>query len=345
MLNALGINIFGGGFTMGVRSAGFDVLAQWEECDAGRKTFDLNSKYLGGIHRPLRYVDWDMMFGRHLNLVYANPPCAPWSAANTRIGQTKEQRRADPRLAMTARTMDTALTLAPDVFVLESVARAYAIGRAYYDTWAEKWLAEGYAVTYFLSDALLHGVPSTRERFHFIAHRNELNLREPNMNQFIPITCGQAIGDIMDAFGHLSHHEPKRVKPEWHDIIAKTEQGELMRETEGAKGFSFLNRRMNWHAPAYTIVNLEQHAHPIRARFLTWRESLRLCGYPDDFVVDRPEGATQAVMPRVGKWLAERAAESMDNGRAQCELEIVDWREHAKPYRARAVKNAMEGEL
>ncbi len=345
-MNALGINIFGGGFTLGVRRAGFQVVGQFEECDAGKGTFDRNPKYFGGIPRPLRYGDWPLLDLPRVDFLYANPPCAPWSAANTRLGQNVASRFADPRLAMTVRTMQTALALKPSVFALESVARAYVIGRSYYDTWAQKFMDAGYGVTYFLTDALLHGVASTRQRFHFIAHRNELSLVEPNMKTFMPRTTRAAIHDIMDHFGQLPHHMPKRARPEIANVIAHTEQGELMCKTLEAEAckfkFSFLNRRMLWDAPAYTIVDLEQHAHPERARWLTWRESLRLCGYPDDFVVDRPEGATQAVLPAMGEFLGRMAMTSMDAGRAQHELELVDWRDLAKPYRARSVKNQME---
>src|SRR5437660_3050623 len=99
-MRALGINIYGGGFTLGVKNAGFKILAQWEECDAGSKTFDLNRRYFSGIPRPLRYADWPLADTGKVHLIYANPPCAPWSSANTRSGMTASVRRADPRLAM-----------------------------------------------------------------------------------------------------------------------------------------------------------------------------------------------------------------------------------------------------
>ena len=332
-VKAIGIDIFGGGFTVGVRKAGFEVLAQWEECGAGRKTWDLNAaRYFQGIARPLTHREWDVMLAA--DLVYANPPCAPWSAANTKLGMTPELRSKDPRLAMTERAMLAGQAISPKVFVLETVARGYTLGRAYYDKWAEQWLELGYGVTYYLTDALLLGVPSTRQRFHFIAHRNEVNLPEPYMKTFMPKTCSMAIGDLVDRFGHVTHHVPKRIGRDYWEAMEKCEQGELLVNHRPRSGF--LLRRMVWDAPGYTQVNVDSHLiHPLRPRFLTWREGLRLCGYPDDFVLHQsePHAATQAVLPMVGEHLGRIALDSMDNGRAQNELEIVDHRDLAKPYR------------
>ena len=345
-MNALGINIFGGGFTLGVRRAGFRILGQWEECNAGARTFDLNTQYFGGIHRPLRYGDWPLLEVAHPHLIYANPPCAPWSAANTRLGRVPADRLVDPRLAMTKLTMETAMVLKPEVFVCESVARAYTLGRSYYDAWAERWLALGYGVTYYLTDALLCGLPSTRNRFHFITHRNELVIDEPRRD-FIPKTTASVLADIQDDFGHLTGHVPKRFSPEVHAQMEKCEEGRELREVgEACAKWSFLYRKLVWDAPGFTVINLEMLVHPRRPRLITKREGLRLCGYPDDFGVVEMPAATQAVMPTMGEHLALIAARSIDSEMpADRELVIVDHRPHAKPYTPGAVRAAMNEEF
>src|SRR5678816_4259172 len=98
-MRALGINIFGGGFTRGVIDAGFEVLEQWEESgDIHRRTFDAN--FAGKIRRVVGRGNWNML-DVEPHLVYANPPCAPWSAASVRPGGVD-----DDRLAMTRQTME-----------------------------------------------------------------------------------------------------------------------------------------------------------------------------------------------------------------------------------------------
>ena len=357
--SAIGINIYGGGFTLGVIwSGGFRVDGQWEECDAGSRTFNLNTRYFKGIPHPLKYEEWDPFATP--NFVYANPPCAPWSAANTRTGMTKDLRRADPRLAMTKRSMETAMQLKPDVFALETVARGYTMGRAYYDGWAEQWIKAGYGVTYYLTDALLLGVPSTRQRFHFLAHRKDLCLVDDvNTKDFMPRTVSQVIADIQDRFGHLPHHMPRRMSANAHHLCKVVKEGRLLTGTDDEDNAemqkavaacewkpSFLNRKLVWDAPAFTVVNLEQHVHPRRPRFLTLREGMRVTGYPDDFLVAQSQGATQAVLPLVGKHIAEIALDSIESGIfAQKDLRIIDHREFAKPFRPGTVRTVMEEEL
>lgn len=356
---ALGINIFGGGFTLGVlRTGRFDVKNQWEECDAGKRTFELNTpRYFGGINRPLRFQDWDMFISPRF--IYANPPCAPWSAANVRPGINVGVRHADPRLAMTKRTMETSMALKPDFFALETVARGYSMGRGYYDEWAEKWIKKGYGVTYYLTDALLRGLPSTRQRFHFLAHRNDFKLDDHvDTRNFMPKTVAMAIGDLQDHFGHLPHHMPRRMSAAAHELCRVVKEGRLLtgkddpdndevhRAIEACEWKpSFLNHKLLWDAPGFTVVNLSQHIHPKRPRFLTQREGLRLTGYPDDFLV-QAQGATQAVLPIMGQHIAELAADSIDSGtRSQADLRIVDHREFSKPFRPGTVRGFLEDEL
>lgn len=338
-MKALGINIFGGGFTLGVIRAGYTVIGQWEECNAHARTFDMNKKYFSGIHRPIGRENWPELGVPHLNLIYANPPCAPWSNANA--SRTTSERMADSRLSMTANTMNTALALRPDAFVLESVAAAFKRGAAYYDAWAEKFMAAGYGVTYLLTDALLHGVPQTRERFHFIAHRARLNLTAPDMRSVIPKTVRMAIGDLKDDFNAKWQHAPRRLSDAAHALLSKSPPGCTVRNVSIELGMrdykpSAMMRRLAWDAPSYTVVGFDDKlVHPERHRVITWREGMRLCGYPDDFMLSGPSAATQAVLPPMGKLLAGIARDA--SGRADIELMIVDWRDLAKPYRVAAV--------
>lgn len=362
MNTALGINIFGGGFSLGVlQSQKFAISAQLEECDAGKKTFDMNPQYFGKIPRPLSYKEWnaylDPLYSP--NFIYGNPPCAPWSSANARKGQTKALRMQDPRLEMTKRTMQAALYAQPEVFALETVSSGYSTGRSYYDLWAEQFIKSGYGVTYYLTDALLLGLPSTRKRFHFIAHKYELSLTDHlDLTNFMPKTVSQSIGDLEDHFGHLPQHVPKRMSKAAHELCRLTKEGRMLNGFDDEENDdlqwaitacewspSFLNRKLVWDAPAFTVVNLEQHVHPRRARFLTFREGLRLTDYPDDFRVHQSQGATQAVLPGMGKHIANLAWESIECGKkAQADLCIVDHRDFAKVYRPGNVRDLLEAE-
>lgn len=344
---AIGINVFAGAFTLGVERAGFKVLGQWEECDAHRRTFDLN--FGTRIPRPLVISDWPTRTATP-DLVYANPPCAPWSSAR---GSHAAGGQLDPRLEMTAHTMRAAMAMRPRAFVCESVTGAWQRGAEYYSEWAKRWIALGYGVTMLLTDALLHGLPSTRERFHFIAHHGAMTLREPDMRAFIPKTVRMAIGDLHDRFDAGIQHVPEHDRcMSMGDVIAGTAPGGKLRKTALAIRESgtqcrmspFIAGRLVWDSPGPTIVKIAEMAHPERDRLITTREGLRLCGYPDTWMAadaHYPVSATQAVMPVMGEYLAGIALESFGADDARPELEVVDWRDLARPYRQRAVLEAM----
>lgn len=360
-LKAIGLNIYGGGFTLGV-SEHFDVVGQWEECLAGRRTWDMNFDELF-MERPLRHQDWPLdRWRRKVQLVYANPPCAPWSSGNTT--RRGSDRFNDPRLALSAHSMEAGLELRPEVFMCESVCNAFTIGIEYYNGWARKWMDEGYMVTYFLTDALLHGVPSTRQRFHFIAHRHELPLVEPDMKRFMPTTVRMAIGDLeldraqwkLGAREGLTQHEIKAIPDDLRRAFEETYPGDCVApvvqrlKDEGKyRGtlFSFLIRRAVWDAPMFTILYLSAMVHPNGTRWMTWREGLRLCGYPDTFRIHDPKEATQAVLPPIGAYLASVAKSSIServSGQRGRSVRVLDWRRLAAPYRPGAVRELLRAE-
>lgn len=246
--------------------------------------------------------------------------------------------------------MQSALHIEPEVFVCESVTNAYTTGKAYYDRWAERWNAKGYAVTYWLSDALLHGVPSTRQRFHFIAHRYALDLTPPDMKNFMPVTVRAAIWDIRNKLDKLPQHVLHNIMEPSAIAIAKyAGEGGLLQRAQKESGlpcrrkYGFLVRRLLWDAPAYTVLNLRETVHPDGERWVTWRESMRMCGYPDDFVIHADREATQAVLPPMGEVLARIAKKSIEQKEpAAPGIHLVDWRRLAEPYRPGAVRAAME---
>ncbi|KKL64114.1 hypothetical protein LCGC14_2168310, partial [marine sediment metagenome] len=139
---ALGLHIYSGAFTLGM-SRHFEIVGQWEEGDWGAATFELN---FPRVPHPLTLEDWPTRDARP-TVMFANPPCAPWSAAGGQLGM------ADPRVQFTKNCMDAALTLKPEIYVVESVCRAWSpkFGRQLFEEYAERFQRLGYAVTILLT--------------------------------------------------------------------------------------------------------------------------------------------------------------------------------------------------
>lgn len=344
-LKALGINIYGGGFTLGVLKY-FQVLGQWEEIGLGKRTFDLN---FGSLHRPLKFEEWGTKesVGK-AHLVYANPPCAPWSQANNHAKKTKESRFLDERLLLTKHTMETAVQLKPEVFISESVEAAYNVGKSHYDQYVQLWMGAGYSVTFFLTDAILHGAPCQRRRFHFIAHRSKLQLGStPKIST--PATVFDAIGDLTgQPTNGSSKIVSQHVCPSLNEHFARLMPhvppgGKLQALINGLPGYSgpragFLCRRLTWDLVAPTMVRFS-FIHPDGQRWISFREAMRLCTYPDSFKAHSAVEAVDAVLPAVARFLAKTAKTTIEKSEpAAVSHQVVDWRPAAKEFHGARVR-------
>lgn len=349
---ALGCHIYSGAFTLGV-SRVFNIVGQWEEGPWGAATFDLN---FPKVPHYLTRDSWPV--AQHVskvNFLFVNPPCAIWSAAGSHLGT------ADPRIAFQATCIDLAKAIQPDVFVLESVPRAWSPtgGRDFYTRAAGELGALGYQVTIYLTNGLLAGGAQWRERFHFIAHRGELEIPEPTATIADAPTVRDLIGDLEhlavfkgEGEPKLPNHTVRRPGEPYLNVLRNLKQGEnwelglerALAQSLPARKHRFLAHRLRYDAPAPTIADINSLFHPAQDRPLTLREGARLCGYPDSFVFAltgkaselhdaKSTDATQAVMPPMGEHLARLALRSLDAASAQPgELRIVDHRVLARAW-------------
>lgn len=347
-LSAIGIHIYGGGFTIGAMNH-FNVLQQWEEIPFGSKTFDANLAN-SGIERLLKKEEWDLTGMKGIPFIFANPPCAPWSSANAKPGFTKDKRFHDKRLSYTLNVMHSAMEVLPDVFICESVENAYNLGFSHYDQYIRGWLNLGYSVTVLLTDGIIHGLPSMRRRFHFIAHKYELKLSKPNLFNFKPTTVRDAIWDLRNSLEQVDLHSihTKASVGLATRKFSKVPVGSRLRETEIAFGYhsktgsnsSMFVKRLAWDAPSFTIIGLSHLIHPDGKRLLTWRESLRLLSFPDWFTTASDKEGSDTVTPLMGSYLAAIAKKTI-NSRVKIrdpKFEIVDWRPYGTQFHIREAR-------
>ncbi len=359
---AVGMHIYSGAWTLGFMER-FEVLGQWEEGPWGASTFRHNlGKQIPHVVKPAQDWPFEDLRGREVNLVYANPPCAPWSNAGALLGMD------DPRVQFSRNVSWAAAKLEPDFFVVESVCRAWSPtgGRPLYEKMALDWGARGYAVTIFLTNAFLHGAPQQRERFHFIAHRYALDLRVDPPTLATIRTARDAIGDL-EGLAVPTPEEPiflnhnySAPKPRELNVIERLQQGEgwgvgydraVEEGLDAAKG-RFISGRLRYDAPCSTLLDIGSVVHPTENRQLTVREGARLCCYPDWYEFPRDirqlrgyqleaSQLTQAVLPVMGTYLGRVFNRALD-GATNVEpcisldmLKVIDVRSLARPFRSR----------
>ncbi len=312
-LTAVGVYIFAGGFTWGVRKS-FNVLAHLEEGPFGTATARLNYPKLPIHEDPLRWPLKELK-GK-VDFVYCNPPCAPWSATgkSSRLGVNNW--KTDDRVSCVRKAFHALEIIRPRVWVWESVTRAFTSGRELVDELTQQAHKLGYGVTYFLTDAQLHGLPQRRQRFHLIVHNVELSFPQPSLEI---ISASEALRGVR------SDWFPRLTKKDVH-LMKKTGPGVGLQDTfnrlypkpkKNVRGQvlgrpTWMNFRINGEKPTNTLIGACHAVHPTEHRFISPHEQAALCGYPKEFKWAGPPQSwyaqiSRAVTPVIGEYLGRVA--------------------------------------
>lgn len=323
---AVGAYIFAGLFTVGV-SEHYDVLAHLEEGQFGVATARRNFPDVD-VHTDPETWPVRALRRRGVNLVYCNPPCAPWSNAGTNKGMTSW--RSDPRVSCFKRCFGLLESVRPDAWVVESVRDTFKKGRDMLDDMAERAADLGYATTHLLVSGRHHGLPQARKRYMMVCHRHRVRWRPTGLD---PVTPGEALEEVEDPMGDGCQPFSDRMKWLWK----VSEPGERLRKAfERAQGGGtlakdergivpgrpgFLYYKLDPDKEAPTTTGSATIVHHEERRYLSVNEYKALNGVPQDF--DMGDGAPspkyaelcKAVMPPVGAYVAEALAAALDEGK------------------------------
>ena len=347
---AVGAYIFAGGFTHGVLEAGFDVLAQLEEGEYGVATSKINHPsvpvYTSRTGGPGYAWPTEALIDRGVDLVYANPPCAPFSnAARSRAGTPTDRWKNDPRVACIRNAFSLLASLRPRVWVWESVQAVMTNGQGLIDELSADAAMLGYQTTCVLFENARLGVPQYRRRCFVVFHDVLLGWAYPHdsplitvRDAFAPITSGalldgspppprprqgeKALRDYLSLLdgtppGGALYKEWNRRNPD-ESLWERNARGGVIGRPR------FLDKRLAWDEPAKTMTGGATKFHPEKPRYITVLEQQLLCGYPPEYRFIGPLNSmyaqtAQAVMPPTGRWLAETARRGIELGtREKC---------------------------
>lgn len=324
---ALAAYVFAGGFSLGVESEGFDVLAHLEDNGYGVDTCRLNFPDMPIYVGP---ENWDIesLHEEGPKWIFGNPPCAAWSALNGKK-TTEGTWKIDDRVDCTRRHFALMNTYRPLIWTWESVLRAWTVGRDFVNELVNEAVAMGYSVDLVLMNAEHVGGKHKRERFFFMATKSDIDwLREepveaPTAREVLkdadPSGFSRQILDSMaDAWektkpGEAVRRGWKRAFPDEkdHEVITSSTGSTRVK---GRPGFNV--RRLDPDKVAPTIVGASA-MHWDEPRHLSLREATKLCGYPDNFkfakeTIGTYDELTRAVMPPVAAWVARQVHEALD---------------------------------
>lgn len=334
---ALGVHIFAGGFTLGVKRAGFDVLAQFEGSQYGVASTRHNHP---GLRVETDPATWPAReYTGRVDFVYGNPPCAPFSGAGIstqKVGQMHDWWKRDPRVSCIHQMFGVLEVVRPKVWAWESVQLAFKRGRELVDELTEVARGYGYAASYVLLNAAHLGVPQIRRRFFCVFHRVDIPWEYPEPGNRPVRTVRDAWEPLLSgAVIDTSPVPPTPTKnPEHMALLAKIPPGGSLRkawETAHPPGTwtlnqhghvkgrpRFLDVRLDFNEPSPTLTGGATKFHPTEMRYITLLEQQLLCGYPADYtfigptLADRYAQTAQAVMPPVGEWLARNVRRAVE---------------------------------
>lgn len=309
-----------GGSSLGYRMAGFKVLWANEFIPAARETYEANK----APYTILDGSDIRTVKGRavlkllglkrgELDLLDGSPPCSSFSVSGKREkgwGEVRKysdtKQRTDDLFFEFIRLLDE---LRPRTFVAENVAGLVrGTAKGMFIDFLKRMKAVGYNVGCRVLDAKWLGVPQSRTRTIFIGIRNDLGT-DPQFPTPLPYTY--SVRDALpDLAGKAMHKQGGYRITDCTSKPAPTvlaSQCGMFEETsierfaigaeydklkEGEQSSKYFNLiRADRNQPSPTILashgnlGMAGVTHPTEKRKFTIPEVIRICGFPDDFIL------------------------------------------------------------
>ncbi len=327
-----------GGMDIGVRDAGFNILAEIEFDQHCCTTLLANAETQGYdtkiIHADIQTIsakqllhDLSVKKGE-LDLLFGGPPCQSFSLAG------KQRGLEDERGLLLFEIMRFAKELQPKVIFLEQVkgllsskGKSNRRGEVF-----EKFLEELQSIDYTSKWRVImaadYGVPQIRERLFVIATRGRNGFYFPERthapidecNGLFPYKPYTGIGEVLHGLGEpdpkvkgktfydradshvdvtpLRDRERIAQVPEGSYLAAQTHLGEELRCGLSPKDTTKY-LRLHRKRPANTLRCGEIFYHPTESRYLTPREYMRIQGYPDSYILKGPIRSRTGAVPNL----------------------------------------------
>jgi DNA (cytosine-5)-methyltransferase 1 len=326
-LKALSLFSGAGGMDIGVKKAGFDILAEVEIdkycCQTLRSAVEREKRDTLVIETDIRGLDPKTLMDKarlkpqELDLLFGGPPCQPFSLAG------KQQGLDDVRGPLLFEIIRFAEALKPKTILLEQVKGLLSAkgGKNEKGEVFQSFLSElerlGYTPKWQVCRAADFGVPQLRERVLVVATYGRNGFMFPTRTHapkdeifglfpLLPyVTVGEALGGLgkptsktpgttfFDAVDSHVDVTPPRDReriadvPEGSYLAAQTQLDKSILCNLSQKDTTKY-LRLHSGKPSNTLRCGEIFFHPSENRYLTPREYMRLHGYDDDYVLCGP---------------------------------------------------------
>lgn len=307
-----------GGLTLGLKQAGFNVLAGVELEAIPAQTYEANHKEVICFRQDIRKLGvsellTELALGRgELSLLAGCPPCQGFSSLRTKRQAFSVD---DPRNDLLFEFLRIVEGIYPKVVMMENVPALASDQRML--RFREKLSKLGYGVgslSIRVEDAADYGVPQRRNRMIMIASRIGPVKAAERSSHVTVRECFEAarLAEVGKSKDPLHDYIPKRA-PHVQDIIANIPKDggsrsslpeHLVLQCHKAKGCGFRDvyGRMAWDAVAPTITggcgnpSKGRYLHPEEDRAITLREAALIQTFPADYKFDLSKGRERVAL-------------------------------------------------
>lgn len=323
MLSALSLFSGAGGMDIGVRKAGFEILADIEIdpycCQTLRSVMDRENLRTLLLEKDIKQVDPCHLM-RDLNiqpgdldLLFGGSPCQSFSQAGKRGSLD------DERGLLLFEFVRFAKYFQPKVIAIEQVKGILkAPGKSGKNGGAFQSLKDqleelGYCFRQQILNSADYGVAQVRERVFIVATKAKHNFSFPlqthskfdSQLSLFPLNHYVTVGQALKGLDSPSNDKGNLPKNSHIDITPAGDRRRIQGVSEGSflagelhlpasqrgkltKKDTTKFRRLSFSEPSLTLRCGEIFFHPVEDRYLTPREYMRIHGYPDTYLLKGP---------------------------------------------------------
>jgi DNA (cytosine-5)-methyltransferase 1 len=296
-----------GGLTLGLKKAGFQVLAGIDNDALSMKTYKANHRRTKAYQGDIKEIPPEMLMEElgisegEIDLIAGCPPCQGFSTLRTLNGKMNIK---DPQNDLIFEFLRFVKIMKPKTIMMENVPGLYDDKRL--KKFLKEIKREGYKYSFDVRDARHYGVPQRRRRFVLLAIKGkEISLAEQDVRiQTVKAAIGM-MPKPESSNDPLHNYKSRRSEKVQRIIAAIPKDGgsrfDLPEELvlpchKKTNGFKDVYGRMAWSGPSPTITggcinpSKGRFLHPEENRAITLREAALLQGFPASYKFDLSQG-------------------------------------------------------
>lgn len=320
VLSAVDVFAGGGGLTVGLKRAGFRVVAAIENEPHAFATYKANHPEVRGFKQDVRLVSGDVLRRSSLtgwvDLLSGCPPCQGFSSL------TSTRKKTDPRNLLIREMSRLVEEVRPRAVMMENVPGLAKKGKKLFDELLLKLEGLGYVVRWDVLQVADYGVPQNRRRLVLLAGNGfTVEMPKPSHSRYGGLAM-QTWKKLSDAIGEMPEpvtlsEAKKNGGPQafdWH-VVRDLTPNNLARLKHTAPGlgrrqlpdelrpdchkglddgYNNVYGRMSWDQESVTITggcttfSKGRFGHPEKDRTISVREAALIQTFPPDYCLATP---------------------------------------------------------